>query len=216
MNILIYSIGIYPDRSGGLVRYSTDLALQLSKQNKVFYLMPGKLGFIDRTVRIKKTKSENELNVFVVNNAHPIPIYAGVKDVALYTKSTDQSIYETFLKDHGIEIIHLHSLMGLHVEFLRAAKSLGIPVVMTTHDFFGLCPVVTLCKNGDVCKEKEIGANCLGCSQGAHSYLKLAIGQSDVYRRLKRKAVIKAFRNKTLPPTNPQSASIHHYAQTSE
>lgn len=42
MNILQYSLGLFPDRQGGLVRYSTDLAVEQAKENKVYYLMPGK------------------------------------------------------------------------------------------------------------------------------------------------------------------------------
>lgn len=33
--------------------------------------------------------------------------------------------------------------MGLHCEFVDAAKELGIKTIFTSHDYFGLCPKVT-------------------------------------------------------------------------
>ena len=198
MNILHYSLGIYPNRQGGLVRYSTDLAREQSKQNVVFYLYPGKLGFFDRKTRIKHVESAGNLKLFKIENALPIPIYGGVVDINLYTHSVERELYVRFLHENRIDIIHVHSLMGLHIELLYAAREMMIPVVMTTHDFFGLCPITTLYKNGSVCEEKSINGNCYACSRGAHSYLKLAVGQTGLYKSLKNTKAIQIMRKDVL------------------
>ena len=105
MNILHFSLGLYPYRQGGLVRYSTDMAIGQSKKNKVFYLMPGKLGILDKKVRIKKGTSIFGLNVFRIENALPIPVFAGIKDIDLYTRPVDSRIYVNFLQRYNINII---------------------------------------------------------------------------------------------------------------
>ena len=198
MNILHYSLGIYPERQGGLVRYSTDLAMEQAKQNTVYYLCPGKLGIVDKKVRLVKGKRTNNLIVYIIQNALPIPIYGGITNIDIYTRPVDQGIYEEFLIEKNINIIHIHSLMGVHVEFLRAARRLNIPILMTTHDFFGLCLITTLYKRGDVCDEKSIGSHCYDCSQNAHSYYKLAMGQTVLYKKLKSTSIVGALRKKVL------------------
>lgn len=45
--------------------------------------------------------------------------------------------------------------MGLNKEWIDACKSLKIKTVFTTHDYFGICPKVTLYKNGDVCDSED-------------------------------------------------------------
>ena len=207
MNILQYSLGIYPSRQGGLVRYSTDLAKQLSRNDNIFYLMPGKLGIIDKKVSIKKIDQKNRFKLFAIDNAHPIPLFSGVTDVELYTKKTDIAIFSTFLKDNHIDIVHIHSLMGLHLELLQAAKILKIPVFFTTHDFYGICLATTLFKDGCVCDNTEINEKCLKCSQNAHSYIKLAIGQSQIYKRLKNNTLISRIRKRELTHKTAASPS---------
>lgn len=198
MNILHYSLGIYPDRQGGLVRYSTDLAIEQARKNNVYYLVPGKLGLIDKRVRIVKGKNYRSVKVFIIENALPIPLFAGIKDIDLYTKRIDKTVYVKFLNNNGIEVIHIHTLMGLHIEFLVAAKELGIPVFMTTHDFFGICPITTLFREGQVCENCCIDNRCFDCSLHAHSYFKLAVGQSRLYKTLKNKALVSKIRENVL------------------
>lgn len=198
MNILQYSIGVFPERQGGLVRYSTDLAFTESENNKVFYLYPGRLGYIDKKVRIKEVRVERNLSIFRIDNALPIPLFAGILDTDIYTSQGDFEIYEQFFRENKINIVHIHTLMGLHIEFLQAAKKLQIPVVMTTHDYFGLCPISTLFKCGDICNNVCINESCLGCCQNAHSYFKLAVGQSPIYKVLKTNKIVASLRKKVL------------------
>ncbi|MTV69865.1 glycosyl transferase family 1, partial [Streptococcus pneumoniae] len=45
-------------------------------------------------------------------------------------------------------VIHIHSLIGLHKEFIEVAKELGIKTVFTSHDYYGLAPVPHFYFNG--------------------------------------------------------------------
>ena len=208
MNILHYSLGLFPNRQGGLVRYSTDLAIMQSKTENVFYLMPGKLGIVDKRVKIVKGNNHKSLHIYKIENALPIPLFAGIKDIAMYTKKVDSAVYERFIMDNNVDVIHIHTLMGLHIEFLRAAKDIGVPIFMTTHDFFGICPITTLYKNGDVCKSNCICDDCFECSQSAHSYLKLAVGQSEVYKKLKKSSIVSKMRKNALADTSESRTRV--------
>ena len=208
MNILHYSLGIYPDRLGGLVRYSTDLAIEQAKENNGYYLVPGKLGIFDKRVRIVKGYEHAKLKVYKIDNALPIPVFAGINNVDLYTRHTEKGIFERFLKDKQVEVIHIHSLMGLYKEFLVAAKELEIPVYMTTHDFFGLCPIATLYRRGEVCDNRCIDRRCFECSQFAHSYYKLSIGQSAIYKKLKNTSLIASMRKNVLADTSSKVSTV--------
>lgn len=198
MNILHYSLGVFPERSGGLVRYSTDLAFEQGKTNNVYYLHPGKLGIIDKKTKIVYESDINNVHIYKINNALPIPIYAGIKNVSIYTHPINPKIYENFLIENSIETIHIHSLMGLHIELLRVAKELSIPVFYTSHDYFGLCPITTLYRNNCICNCLSINSNCAACSINAYSYIKLSFGQSRVYRLLKSNKFVSVFRKRAL------------------
>lgn len=63
----------------------------------------------------------------------------GILDVDWYTLLVDRGVYICFLRKIKPEAIHVHFFMGLHIEFLQAARECGISVLYTTHDYFGLC-----------------------------------------------------------------------------
>lgn len=198
MNVMHYSLGVYPERQGGLVKYSTDLAFSECEENQVFYCYPGKLGLLDHSTSIKPAGNMGSLKLFKIQNAHPIPLYNGIVNVEIYTQKCNINVFINFLKINKIDVIHLHTIMGLHIELLKAAKILSIPVVMTTHDFFGICPVTKLFKLGDVCGNNCIDDRCYECSKKAFGYLKLVVGQSILYKKLKRMGIISSLRQKSL------------------
>lgn len=189
---------MYPNRSGGLVKYSTDLASAVSNICEVIYAYPGKLGFFDKKIKIIKDKKYDEFDCYKINNALPIPVFAGIKDVNMYTQKGNIDVYVQFLKNKEIDIVHIHTLMGLHIELLEAAHKLEIPIVMTVHDYFGVCPTTTLFRNGDECTESGISCKCGECSQYAFSYFKLAAAQTSIYKMLKKNVLFKKYRKKVL------------------
>ena len=211
MNILHYSLGLFPIRQGGLIKYSTDLAQIQSETNNVFYIYPGKLGIVDKNVAIISDGKRGNVNLYKINNALPIPLYSGISDEKIYTKSVDKRIFREFFKKENIQIVHIHSIMGLHKEFLQAAQDLNIPVVMTTHDLFGLCVNTSMYKEKTICKEKCINEECAKCSIHSHSYLKLAVGQSSIYKTLKNKKFVSGVRSYILNTHRPNDCLEKRY-----
>lgn len=141
MKILHYSLGFPPQRRGGLVKYSLDLARQQVKDgHSVFFLYPGLVGVFRKRVSIveDKKRSSKNFQVFSLRNSLPLPLLGGIKSPKDFMKKMDSNVYLKFLKKISPDVIHIHTLMGLHLEFLQVAKKLGIRLVYTTHDYFGI------------------------------------------------------------------------------
>ena len=83
------------------------------------------------------------------------------------------SFYD-FLKKKNINIIHIHTLMGLPKEFISAAKNLGIKVIYTSHDYFGLCPKLGFIYNGQICNNDNY-EKCIACNETSLSLNKIKL-----------------------------------------
>lgn len=197
MRILHYALGFPPYRTGGLTKYCIDLMLeQLEQGNDVALLWPGKMQLCSKNTSIKKRKNWNGITSFELVNSVPVPLDEGIVDIDAYTKAVDESIYVKFLKQYKPDAIHIHSLMGLHKEFIQAANELGIYTVFTSHDYFGICPKVTLFHDGKVCDNDDGCSDCVQCNKTALSIKKIAVIQSPIYRRLKNTSIVVAIRKK--------------------
>jgi glycosyltransferase involved in cell wall biosynthesis len=197
MRILHYSLGFPPYRTGGLTKYCTDLMLeQVEQGNEVSLLWPGEIRILAEKTKIKNRKKWNGIGSFEIINPLPVPLDEGIADIDVYTKAVDEGIYEEFLKAQKLDAIHIHSLMGLHKEFLMAAHKLGIRTVFTSHDYFGICPKVTLYHDGVVCDNDHHCSDCVQCNQTALSLKKIMVLQSPIYRKVKNTAIVKAMRKR--------------------
>lgn len=141
MKILHYTIGFQPDRTGGLVKYATDLIEAESRQgNDVVVLFPGTLGISQKFgIHHERTTSLRiGVECFSITASLPLPLAGGIRNPERFMRKVDEQVYHEFLTRNHIQIIHVHSLMGIHLELFRVANKLGIPIVFTTHDYFGL------------------------------------------------------------------------------
>ena len=57
----------------------------------------------------------------------------------LYRSDAARRAFEAEL-DRGPDVVHVHHLFGLSTDLVEAARTRGVPVVMTLHDFWYLCP----------------------------------------------------------------------------
>lgn len=197
MKILHYALGFPPYRTGGLTKYCTDLMLTQREQgHQVALMWPGQIGFVNKTLKIRKGKSWNDILSFEVINPLPVALDEGIVDIEAYTKSVNAKPYFEFLKRFVPDVIHIHTLMGLHREFLDVAKDLGIRTVFTSHDYYGLCPKVTLFCNGKPCDDDHDCEDCVACNCSALSMKKIILMQSPIYRVLKNTIIVKKLRQR--------------------
>lgn len=186
MKILHYTLGLPPYRTGGLTKYSIDLAEEQKKNGEdVSILFPGELT-ISRNNKIKYSEEYNKIKTYKILNPLPVSILKGIKNPDDFMKQGNLQEYIKFLKYLKPDIIHIHTLMGLHKEFIKAAKLNKIKLIYTTHDYFGICPKVNLidCKS-KVCLNYNKGEKCLFCNCDAPNTSYLRIGTSKINRKIR-------------------------------
>lgn len=199
MKILHYALGFPPYRSGGLTKLCVDLMAQQAKEgHTVALLWPGQMGFVNSKVTIKKRQdvklSGQEILSFEVINPLPVSFDEGIADITAFTKNVEAEVYRRLLDNFQPDVIHVHTLMGLHKSFLETAKNKKIRLVFTAHDFFPICPKVTLFRHGTVCDNAQSCEKCGVCNTTALSLNKIRILQSSLYRVLKDSKAIKRLR----------------------
>lgn len=199
MKILHYFLGFPPYRTGGLTKFAYDLMCsQLENGNEVIAVWPGKINFFinKNKVKFKKRKKINGIENYEIINPLPISLDEGIVDIVQYTKSNSEKAYLDFFDKIKPDVIHIHTLMGLHKEFIKAAKMHNIKTIYTTHDYFGICPKVTLYRFGEVCDNDFECKECIRCNYSALSMKKIILMQSPIYRRLKDSKIVKTLRKK--------------------
>ena len=167
---------------------------QAEQGHEVALLWPGQITGFNSNIKICKRKEWSGIGNFELINPLPVPLDEGIQNIDAYTKNSEKSVYLNFLKNYAPNVIHIHTLMGLHREFLQVAKKLGIRTVFTTHDYFGICPKVTLYHDGSVCDDDNGCFDCVKCNQSALSLKKIMVMQSSIYRMLKDTKFIKILR----------------------
>lgn len=199
MRILHYALGFPPYRSGGLTKLCVDLMVQQAKEeHTVAMLWPGQMRFVNQEVAIKKHEnvklSSQDILSFEVINPLPVSFDEGIADIAAFTKNVGAEVYRRLLDNFRPDVIHVHTLMGLHKSFLEAAKNKKIRLVFTAHDFFPICPKVTMFRHGALCDCVQTCENCGICNATALSLNKIRILQSPAYRELKDSSIVKKLR----------------------
>ncbi|MGE7592966.1 glycosyltransferase [Peribacillus frigoritolerans] len=198
MNVLHYSLGLPPYRTGGLTKYSVDLINhQVKRGYKVFLLFPGNYN-VSKKTSIEAGTEKQGLKVFEIANPLPVPLLGGISNPEKFMKNVyPKSVYNSFLRKVKPDIIHIHTLMGIHKEFFLAAKDLNIKMVFSTHDYYGICPKVNLIdSNGSVCSDNEKGQKCVTCNQNAYSLPLIHFMQSKTYRTFKNNKFVKELRRR--------------------
>lgn len=221
MKILHYALGFPPYRTGGLTKYCIDLMLtQVEQGHEVALLWPGEIHFILKKTKIKERNHWNGIRNFELIDPLPVSLDEGIIEIEAYTKRVNESVYLNFLRMYMPDVIHIHTLMGLHKEFLDVAKQLKIKTVFTTHDYFGICPIVTLYHDGCVCDDDHDCLDCVKCNQTALGLKKIEILQSPIYRRLKNTKAVKMLRNchrqKYFEPSENKQTENENCVRTAE
>lgn len=196
MKILQYTLGLPPYRRGGLPRYSTDLSTELARDNEVVLLYPGRIPF-KSSLELKFVLQESSYPFQVVEMLNPLPVSLGlgIKNSAPYMIKRKKENICTFLKTLNPDIIHIHTLMGLPIEFLEVAKELNIKTIYTTHDFYGLCPKMLTSNPKKLLKSRSCSFDCMLCKDGP-SIKKIQVMQSKMYMYLKNTLLMKKIRQK--------------------
>ncbi len=87
------------------------------------------------------------------------------RNVAAQVSSPEQSAFIVeWLRGQRAQVVHVHSLEGFGFDLIGAIRAAGLPVVVTPHNYFALCPQVDLLyREVAVCDDYEGGERCLHC-----------------------------------------------------
>ncbi|MCD5598261.1 glycosyltransferase [Lactobacillus delbrueckii subsp. lactis] len=195
MRILQYTTGLPPVRRGGLPAYSTDLSRYLSKSNEVTVVYPGRMPFYN-TEKVKFNRRNSKkypFKIFEMWNPLPVSLGYGIDKAAPYYKKRGTQAIVAFLSDINPDVIHLHTIIGLPIEFLEVARKMKSKIIYTTHDYFGLCPKMLANNSIEELRKKSCSYECMLCKRGPN-LAKLKLMQTDLYSKLKDGALLKKIR----------------------
>lgn len=93
------------------------------------------------------------------------------------------------IRREGVEAVHIHNtLLLLSPAVVRAAKSCGVPVVQTLHNFRLFCPNGILLRGGQVCEDcPRHGLHCAlrhGCYRGSKAQTLVVAAAYRLHRLL--------------------------------
>lgn len=181
MNILHYTLGLPPARSGGLTKYATDLMVKQSERNNVTLIYPGGCNLFFRSRRLKRKSPYGKVETYAIQNPVVVPILYGIKNPGAIVDDRQRITreqLETFYLKVRPDIFHLHTMMGLPLEILSFFREKDVKIIFTTHDYYGLCPKVNFInQDGQLCMGAS-GMHCDACNAAAPSTLFLRIRNS--------------------------------------
>ncbi|MEK1384636.1 glycosyltransferase family 4 protein [Limosilactobacillus fermentum] len=213
MKILVYGLGLPPFRRGGLVNYSVDLSEQLSNYgNNVTFLYPGKISFFnEQECSFKKRTSQYRFTCFELVNPLPVSLTFGNSvNASKFYASRGKNSIRKFISEISPDIVHIHTIMGLPIEFLEVLKEKNIKIIYTTHDYYGLCPKMLKKDAVKKLRSTNCSYDCLLCKKGPN-FDKIRLMQSRFYQRFKNNMFIKLIRKHQ---SNNYSNEIDHLILT--
>ncbi len=192
MRILHVSLGLPPLRTGGLTRYCIDvMEAQVAAGNEVSLVYPGRFGYGKTQLRFG---SWHGVTTYEIVNPLPVALTYGVAEPdAFCAPCDDPGAYRRLLEAAQPDVVHAHSFQGVHREFFETAREVGVPCVLTTHDYYPMCPRCTLITSwGESCGTGPSPEACAVCNLNAGMTLKRCrVMQSGLYARMKENALVR-------------------------
>ncbi|MGO5543207.1 glycosyltransferase [Blautia sp. HCP3S3_H10_1] len=160
--------------------------LENGKKNLLYYLHSdfcvGKNDSIGGTqfhVRDLKNGMLEEYNIYVVaRNGEYITVtgYVGeqihhfdfwVGEAVPFIPEKDRKIRKVLndiIEAFDIQLIHVHHVIDTSLDIFSLAKEKNIPVVLTAHDFYYICPTTKLLNSeGKFCSKCKVDQECITC-----------------------------------------------------
>lgn len=215
MRILHYFLGFPPAHAGGLLLYVDSLSKWQAKNgHEVALLMPGRYGIVKKECKIIPLGLKEGRQVYEILNPLPVSIGAGISSPKEFMLPRRKEPFREFLSTFRPDILHLHSLIGLPKELIEVAKELGIKVVFTTHDYFGLCPKVNFFSHrGKICDDYA-WQSCPLCNKDSPSVSRLRIIRNFTLSRFHSSIVLMYHTAKKL--TKLVRTNLPHYPKFAE
>ncbi len=143
---------------GGTQFHVKDLVADMRRENNVFVL--ARDGEILR------------LTVYLEKEQFTFTFCIGTKQ--LFQQFEDQEIRKVFceiLSAFSIDLVHIHHVIDLSFDLFKETKARNIPLLLTLHDYYYICPTIKLLENGtSYCAAS--GKQCTNCLNKTLGYAK--------------------------------------------
>jgi len=174
VKILQVSNGFPPVDRGGVETYTFALSKSLCSAGHdvaVFCREPGE----GRPIYSVRDEVIEDIPVrFVVNR------FDGATPLAIrYFDRQIEALFARWVEEQQPDVIHFQHTHGLSASLLARAAGVGVPFVMTLHDYWYMCPQVNLlCPDNTICVGSHHDVNCYQCIYG-RPYPPLGLGMPD-------------------------------------
>lgn len=164
MKICILTYTYSPYSKGGADMYAENISKQLSDKGHEVIVIAAKPTF-DKSLSYTIEERDGikiywfyPLNVSSFYNiAKKSSLMQGIWRLLDIWNFHSYYIVKKILKKEMPDVVHAHTPVGLSPSVFKAVKSLGIPFVFTLHDYYLICPRITLLRsNGDICKKPNV------------------------------------------------------------
>jgi glycosyltransferase involved in cell wall biosynthesis len=172
--------GYLPQDSGGTQLHLRDLAHSLQRQGHECVIFTRLGGDEFGHLEISESEWEGVRVTRMTNN------FADVSDFKmLFQHEGMDALFREYLEREKPDVVHFHHVTCVATSMIRAAKSLGLPVVMTLHDYWTQCPRGQRIhpKTLDVC-EKLDRHRCASCLHDLWPHLLPDAGVEGFWARL--------------------------------
>jgi glycosyltransferase involved in cell wall biosynthesis len=159
VNILQVANGFPPVDRGGVESYTLALSKALRSLGHWVTVFCREPGEGDPLYRVRNDVIERIPVRVIVNGFDPVD--------SLARRYYDKRIEELFIgwvEEHRPDVVHFQHTHGLSASLLECAHKMGLPFVMTLHDYWYMCPQVNLLRpDYSICSGIHYEVNCYEC-----------------------------------------------------
>lgn len=140
------------DNIGGTQLHVQDLALGLLNDYNVIVMA--------------RDGSHFRVTIYTGNEEIPFKFFIGKQlEYPMFTNKEQAEVIRNVLVGFNINLVHIHHTFGLSLDIYHIANSLKIPIMVTLHDYYYICPTIKLFNNKNNvcidCENEEMCKNCL-------------------------------------------------------
>jgi len=157
-SVLYVVHGFPPAAVGGVEVYTRNLAREMQSRS------------VQVTVLYPVVDAREPLNSFSTTIAEGLTtVRFNVQRGSLFSSITSPDLdaaFAGFLREHAFDVVHFqHVYENLSLSMIAVAKKAAIPVALTLHDFWFICPRAQLFieETDSVCTGPETPAKCAAC-----------------------------------------------------
>ena len=158
---ILHVVHEFPPNAAGTGIITCELSKEMAKRNDVYVLYPAAREGLYTLNSYKK----NGLRVYELAMSLGIRIRKMTKLKVSYADRKVEKRFREILEEVKPDVIHFQHLAMLSASLIKVAKEREIPVVLTLHDYWFICPRAQLLKyDYTVCTgPDEECSNCFNC-----------------------------------------------------